>query len=383
MISVLKTCKGLARSIWAVAGIFSGIVVLQPISARAAAPEDRVYTVAKYPVEAEARNAVAAKRQALSDGRRAAFRSLIKRLVPVTSYGRLKALDGIEARRVLAGVSVRSERNSRTRYVATLDFAFSPKAVRDELRRASIPFVDKVAPETTLVTVFNGVKSGVAGVTREMTAAEGGRLWQSVWSELDLKNTLTPLQLKKRTKFLTDETVQKIASGDQVAMRILGSEFSADRVLLAIAEPDPQARRLNVFIAGSDAVGTFALKRRYRIEPEDFVYSLELAAVISLGILEGRWKATQSPLLSTAAGSSALPEENIQLWVEFSDLGQWRSRQQLLSELPGVTGFETGGLSARGATVLLRYPGGGQQLQAALASQGLSLQFNNGTWILR
>ncbi len=50
------------------------------------APPDAVFTVANYPVEARADNAVAAKDRALADGQQAAFRSLLKRLVPVTAY---------------------------------------------------------------------------------------------------------------------------------------------------------------------------------------------------------------------------------------------------------------------------------------------------------
>ena len=50
-----------------------------------AAGADNAYTIANYPVDATAGNAVAAKQQALADGQQAAFRSLLKRIVPVTA----------------------------------------------------------------------------------------------------------------------------------------------------------------------------------------------------------------------------------------------------------------------------------------------------------
>ena len=88
----------------------------------AAAPTDTVFTVANYPVEARADNAAAAKDKALADGQQAAFRSLLKRLVPVTAYARIKRLAGVKAGDLVDGFRVRSERNSSTDYIASLDF---------------------------------------------------------------------------------------------------------------------------------------------------------------------------------------------------------------------------------------------------------------------
>ena len=58
----------------------------------AATAAEEVFTVANYPVEARADNAVTAKTKAMADGQQAALRSLLKRLVPVTAYQRLRQL---------------------------------------------------------------------------------------------------------------------------------------------------------------------------------------------------------------------------------------------------------------------------------------------------
>ena len=71
----------------AVAGV--GKVVL--------AAAESVFTVGNYPVEARADNAVAAKDRALNEGQQAAFRSLLRRLVPVTAFARLKQLSTVRA----------------------------------------------------------------------------------------------------------------------------------------------------------------------------------------------------------------------------------------------------------------------------------------------
>src|SRR5262249_6404552 len=98
-----------------------------------AAEEDVPLTGRNYPLEARADNAVSAKNKALADGQQAAFRSLLKRLVPVTAYQQLRGLRQVPAGDLVEGVRVRSERNSSTDYIASLDFTFQAKGVRDLL----------------------------------------------------------------------------------------------------------------------------------------------------------------------------------------------------------------------------------------------------------
>lgn len=132
-------CFATAIAIWTAA---VGLDAAPAISAGA----DAAYTVANYPVEATAANAVAAKEQAMADGQQAAFRSLLKRLVPVTAYKRLSTVADLKAGDLVSGVSVRSERNSATDYIASLDFSFQADAVRSALSRQGIPYVDQQAP---------------------------------------------------------------------------------------------------------------------------------------------------------------------------------------------------------------------------------------------
>ena len=155
----------------------------------ALAANDEVFTVGNYPVDAEAANAVAAKKQALADGQQAAFGSLLKRLVPVTYYDRLKRLSGLKASGFLEGVSVRSERNSSTRYIASLDFSFRADSVRSVLQQEGIPFIEDQAREIVVVPVVRN-----ADGTIETGAAS--RAWTAAWKSLDQEHTLTPFSLQ-------------------------------------------------------------------------------------------------------------------------------------------------------------------------------------------
>src|SRR5262245_29981563 len=114
------------RRVNAPLAVFAASAVLA--AAGAAKAGDKVYTVGNYPIEAVAENAVAAKQKALAEGQQAAFRSLLKRLMPVMAYPRAKQFASVRAADMVEAVKVRAERNSATEYSATYDFSFRPKS---------------------------------------------------------------------------------------------------------------------------------------------------------------------------------------------------------------------------------------------------------------
>ena len=340
----------------------------------AAAATDAVFTVANYPVEARADNAVAAKDKALADGQQAAFRSLLKRLVPVTAYARIKRLAGVKASDLVDGFKVRSERNSSTDYIASLDFTFQSKGVRDLLRREGIPFTDEQAPALTVVPVWRAAAAG---------SAKGEAAWANAWKGLDLEHTLTPVKLQALKKEIAPATVEALAGGDGSAIRTLVATYGSERVLLAVAEHDAAAGRLNVTLSGRDAVGAFTLRRAYRVDAADPGYANDLAAVISLGILEGRWKAIKSRSGAAGGGEAPAGDTDLLIAVEFRGMSEWQDISRKLGSTPGVEELEVAGLSARGARVTLRFAEGADRLAAALAQRGLSLRNADGNWVLK
>src|ERR1700741_2424196 len=88
---------------------FAVLAALALLTAGAVSAAEKVYTVANYPVESSAENAVKAKDKALAEGQQAAFRSLLKRLIPVTLYARAKQLDNVRAADLVEAVRVRAE----------------------------------------------------------------------------------------------------------------------------------------------------------------------------------------------------------------------------------------------------------------------------------
>ncbi|MCB1506201.1 MAG: DUF2066 domain-containing protein [Hyphomicrobiaceae bacterium] len=357
---------------------------------------DAVYTVGNYPVQAAAKNAVAAKDQAIADGQQAAFRSLLKRLVPVTAYGRLKALKTTDAKALIDGYAVRSERNSTTEYIASLDFTFRAGAVRNLLARENVPFVEEQAPEVILIAA---VRDG----DKLLRDGEVAKAWIDIWRDLDLVNALTPLRLEPIKPVIHNDTLNMLVAGDDSAIRVLASEYTGENIVAAIIEIDQPASRVHVTLAGRDAVGVFNLKRSYRLYDGDLGYSMEMAAVISMGIVEGRWKSVKDrgaggyaagPVTygggaietygGGAASSAPAPgSEPVRMQVEFKGLSEWNAVRSRVLETPGVSGVQIDAVSARGADMQLAFPGGGEALATAFAARGLRLTNVGGNWFLR
>jgi hypothetical protein len=347
----------------------------------AAAANDEVFTVGNYPVDAQAANAVAAKQQALADGQQAAFRSLLKRLVPVTDYDRLKRLSELKSSGFLEGVSVRSERNSSTRYIASLDYSFRPDTVRSILQQEGIPFVEEQAREVIVVPVVRSADGNI-------DTGNAARAWTEAWKSLDLEHTLTPTSLQP-LKAPIDAATLKLAAAGRGAEHTLAQAYASPYVIVAIAEPDPSTQRLGVTLSGIDAVGGFNLRRSYRVYDGDTAYAMELAAVVGLGIIEGRWKAHKVPPVAASnyapvysSGGTGGGTE-VAMRAQFQSLAEWSEMRRQLLGLPGVEDMRIEAESARAADLTVRFPGGASELATALYGRGLALENGSDRLILR
>lgn len=374
-------------------GIATGALAPDAHSAK----EDRVFTVGNYPIEARAADAVAAKERAISEGQQAAFRSLLKRLVPVTAFKRLDKLKTTPVGNLVESFAVRSERNSSTDYIASYDFVFSPEPVRRLLEQEGIPYLDRQAPPIVIVPAYRLPSEGGGKLPQTYSPAAGSDAWLYAWKALDLGNSLTPVSLQALKSEVHADTVNALAEGNLGMMRTLAAAYNTESIVLAVLEPESDLKRIKVVLVGRDAVQDLYLKRTYRLDGHDLAYTAESAAVVSLAILEGRWKAVsvrgdrtaavtaqpaypRAPVASDRSPpGSAAPTMTIA--VEFNGMGEWQAISRELARTPDVSGLDVLGMSARGARVSLNYPGSQQELALALASQGLILQ-NTGTGLL-
>ncbi len=336
----------------------------------------KVFTIANYPVEATAKDAVAAKEKAHAEGQQAALGALFKRLVPVTSYNRIDRLKSIRAADLVDGVAIRSESNSSIRYIASLDFSFQADAVRSLLSREGVPFIEAQAPRMVLVPIAVETKDGAT----RYSAASGD--WAGVWKGLDLENTLTPLKIAPLLPAIPQDAIAAALDGDDRFEQAVTGAYGSDFVLFAVAEVDPADKTLNVALAGIDPAGLVSWRRGYRIADGDLGYAMELAAVVTQGVLEGRWKVAKAED-ATGGASPGAGGSDVRLAVEFASPGEWDELRGRILDTPGIDDVRIDAVSAQSADVSVRYPGGGLGLATALSRQGLVLTDAGGTWILR
>ncbi len=333
-----------------------------------------IFKAANFPVEAKAKNAVLAKKAAIAEGQTAAYRSLLKRLVPVTAYNRLERLRDIGAAQFIESMEVRSERNSSTEYIANIDFVFRGDVLRDLLRQDGVPFIEQAAHRTVVVPVMR--REPGQKIQRTLGA------WGSIWKTLDLENSITPVEVKTLLASIDERTLKKNDSELSALIGILENAYNNNQVVVALAERDKSVQKLHVRLIGRDAVGPINFARSYRVFDGDYGFASELAAVVSLGILEGRWKEVQLAKADGSQGYSG-PGQTVFIKVEFQSPSQWYRIQQHIAGVPGVKGLQVASLSARSADVSLSYPGGGGQLAGVLTAQGYSMLPNGSQWLLR
>lgn len=351
--------------------LIAGLLLAQLAPAPALAQGGRVYKVEKLSIKATAADAVAAKKKAIAEAERQAMNIVLRRITPFSAYERLPKPKPALIEELLEGFSVRREGNSRTEYLATLDFTFQPDSVRQFLQGYGIPFNDTQAPQVKMVPIL--LRDG-------KIVKEGKNDWRKAWKTLDLDHALTPVRMLPLESGMTDEQAQAALAGDRAAFDAIARLYQEDVLVLAVASADDKDGKFSTRLYGVDRAGPIDLARFDRIGPDGVADAAKRAAMIELRIIEGRWKLARSP--SDGANDDA-PPVDFAMTAEFAGLPQWQKMRSQLTRVPGVQGLDVVSLSARAANVTLQFPGGAGRLSQQLSRHGLYLQNEGGAWILR
>ncbi len=350
-----------------------------------------VYTIDKIKVDATAQNAVKAKKKALSKGPARALSLLLKRLTHYNSYDRLPKFSDAVAEDFVDSSSILKERNSAVRYLALLKYQFQAKRIRRFLLSKNIPLYDRQMSRTTIIPVYK------PGPYRQ-----DPKLWTDAWRPLDLKNTLTPIQLASPPTD-NDPVIERLLSGQKAALQSLYSKYNTSQLIVAFAEPDAEGKYLNFHLIGRDEIGDIDLKRKFLIFNDDVQTITELSAKITLGILEGRWKEAKMldiPLANKAGQganakigdngvtsslggvSNSLARQSLLITVPYNSLRDWQRIRKKLNNFPGLEDIDVKSLSARSAFIHVEFPGGQNRLSRMAQQYGMRLEDRNGELFL-
>ena len=273
-----------------------------------------------------------------------------------------------QGRRPGRRLKVRSERNSSTDYIASLDFSFQSKAVRDLLRREGIPFIDEQAPTLTVVPVWrDGRDRPRRGTSRLDQYLEGPRPGARAHAReaADAEEGDPAVRPSMRSP-----------GGDGSAIRSLaanyGSELRPDRhgrARSGCQAPQRHARRAAMRSAPSRCSGPTASTRPILATPASWRPWSRWAS--SRGAGRRSRRAVAAAVVGGTGAVAASGTADLLIAVEFRGMGEWQDISRKLAATPGIEELDVAGLSARGARVTLRYAEAPSGLPTPLPARAL------------
>lgn len=359
----------------------------------AQAAEDSPYVVAKVAVDVTAKSAVEAKNKAMAEAERKGLAIVLRRVAPFGALAQLPDLGGQQSEALVDGLSIRSEKMSTTRYIASFDITYNEQAVKQMLADHGIPLSEARAPSILILpVVLDGDKVKSAGES-----------WQAAWLDVDAAHGLAPATIVQPRQGLDARMVRAVLAGNETAYAQLKSGYTGQPLVVAVGQPAKDGTFVTR-LAGTDSVGKINYGRSVRLKRDPKLTARE-EADFALAVLESRFKALQETQgvvgeaapaayepgayqqdTAPAPGQAAPqgePGRNVMALVPFGSLKEWQQIRAKLMYVPGLQALEVNSLSARGAQVTFDYPGSLGKLQQVLAENGFSFENADENFIIR
>lgn len=368
----------LSRAVLLGAGLLAG-----PGMAGAAS----LYNVAKVHVDVTAKDAVIAREKGMAEAETRAMERLLCRLVPLSSQAAIPKFSHGEIEGLVAGIAIRSEKTSATRYIGVLDVRFYPGAVRQLLMSRSIPVVDAPASAISILPVM---------LEGDEIARDASADWRAAWERLDLENGVAPATLVTPREYLDAKTVRAVLAGDADAYAGLRSLYGYGGLVIAAGEIADGFFRVR--LAGEDAAGRVDAVVTSAAHARDRDATADAGARLGLTTLERRWQKRLDPGYEEAADEllmrrSLYPDEEpetdaaalgpVDAVIEFFSARDWQQIHFGLQRVEGLRDFAVTSQSSRAASVSFDFDGSVDQLQAVLAQNGIALYERDGTLVMR
>jgi hypothetical protein len=339
--------------------------VLAMACGRAAA--DDLYSVGGIAVDRTAATAQQARDAAIAEAEQKAFAILMRRLTEPSQAARLPQPSGRDLAELVQGFQVESERASATRYVATLDIAFQPDAVRQLLATAGVGAVQVAARPLLVVPLYHA-----GGRT---LLWEDGNGWRQAWAEHPPHTGLVTLVLPEGDAAdLEALDAEDAAAAKPGAFDSIMSRYHTGGALLVDATPESGGVAVKAVELGGGKRDVFA--GRIAREAGESDRALLARAAQAIGeALEDRLR--RDNLVTPGSGGTVTAQ------IPLDGLNSWLAVRRDLQSVGVVQRLALRALSKREATVDIAFAGDQTQLAAALAQTGWRLERAGDSWILR
>lgn len=343
----------------------------------AADPVD-VYTIEKIPLDVTAGTASEAKAGALKEGVRVAFRRLVARLAvdaPVDTRGQGAAIPTDAALgEYVRSYNLANEKLSGVRYLATMTVRFSRPEIRTYFRAKGVLFAETRGRKAIVLPVFRG-----GGL---LVLWENPNLWRAAWQGLMPRHGLLPLSVPSGTLAdFSDISALSAVRGDTARILAIGERYGTDRVLVIEAKPGHAAGSahptLSVIIARFErgVRGTTEVRLFDAVPGESTELLLTRVAAEIVSDMENSWKVENALRFDRP--------ERLQAIVPVTSLKEWTDMRRRLERISLIDSGRLVALSRQDARIELVFLGSVPQLMTALGEDGLTLDEEAGSWVLR
>lgn len=301
-------------------------VMLSAGSVRAAPIDMKMFSASGIQVDVTAKNAAAAREQAMQDGQKRALMVVMERITPSYVVEQLPELVPDDILNFVQDISVLNEKTSSVRYMATLEVRFNPDAVRELLRQNGLPYVRTSGKPLLILPVYKRSVSASPVLWAEDNA------WLRAWINRTAESYMVPLFVPMgELSDLQTLTVDQILNGDLAAAQALAKRYEAEGILIVELIRNGQ---------------TFTVKGRAMDEMTaseipNFSFSLPLtkntATTFARAVkkvvehLESVWKSEQMVQFNEAASLVAL--------APVSSLEQWEKIKGRLDRIPIISSY--------------------------------------------
>jgi hypothetical protein len=345
------------------------MVLLAAVPVAAADP----FEIGGVEVDVTAPSAALARDQAIAEGERRAFETLLDRLVAADVRASVKAPERPALQAMIQDFSIASEKASTVRYIATMVVRFDAEAVQGWLIEQGVPFAATPSDPVVVVPVWE------AGGT--VTLWDDPNPWRDAWDAGADAAVMVPTILPEGgLADVATLTARQALDGDAAALIALAERYETTESLVAYARLIADTRSGTTIVAVT--AGRFGPEGRrwladvnVRPEPgEDRDAALRRAVAAVVQEVDQRWKQD--------ATVSAGHAEELEVVVPIASLRDWVDVRRQLEAMVVVRDLDVLMLASDVVRVRLLFVGDMEQLTKALAAAGLTLTQGAPDWVL-
>ncbi len=337
----------------------------QAAPAPSARPID-VFVAEAVPVDVTAGSVGEARDRGLVQGRIAAFRRILERIVAREDLGGVPQQSTEQIIEMVREFSIANERSSAVRYLADLTVRFNPNAIRQLLRGAAVPFTETVSRPLVVVPVMR------TGGTPSLW----GSVWHDTWLREPPDGGLLPLIVPQGgAEDAAVVTAAQAVDTDVPALLALAERYQAGGVLvveaavdgngpigMTITEVRPGMDSVEISVTHSGAAGQAA--------PEVIAGAAQTAASAAAD----NWRRRNRVSFGVKSQLTAL--------VPVNDLKEWLSIRTRLTNVALVEQVDVQAMTRDRVQITIHFAGEEEQLRLAVGQHNLTFTQQSGVWVI-